>query len=307
MLVSVIIPCYNVQEYIIECVESVLNQTHQHIEIICIDNNSTDETWSILLELNKKHPQIIIDKELKAGAPSASNKGLTLAKGEWIQFLDADDLLLSTKIEHQLQLVKSSLNVNDFVAASFVRRDLKGKDTVTQVSLIDGLINCYNLAFINQLGITSSNFWKKTALAEVGNWNENIKSSQESELMMRLTLNGNKFINDPEPLTIIRERVSGQISQRNPSEKWQQYIDVRLSFMNQFKLKFPHEYSKSQGMLYDFLMVSVITLSKYDKPKAIMYYQKYIKNEWHSAYTLGFSKLKVKLIKLFGIQILFLK
>ena len=123
MLVSVIIPCYNVEKYIEECIESVVSQTYNNLEIICVDNNSTDKTWNILCQIKEKYP-ILLEKELKAGAGAARNKGLSIAKGDWIQFLDADDLLLPQKIEHQISLVQDN-NVG-FVAGAWKNRALNG-------------------------------------------------------------------------------------------------------------------------------------------------------------------------------------
>src|SRR5690554_4070958 len=112
MLISIIIPSYNVEDHIEKCVHSAFAQTHKPIEVICIDNNSTDNTWQKLKQLQEKYPSLLIDKELKPGAPAARNKGLALSKGEWIQFLDADDLLLPEKIEHQAKLLQNK-NEND--------------------------------------------------------------------------------------------------------------------------------------------------------------------------------------------------
>lgn len=307
MLVSVIIPCYNVEKYISECIESVSNQSYNDIEIICIDNNSSDNTVAILNDLKLKFSNLVVDKELKPGAPAARNKGLELAGGQWIQFLDADDLLLPTKIAHQIKMINDSLSPVDFVTSSYIKRTVNHEDTINLIKLPATPSNYYISAFTNQSGITSSNLWNKNALIEVGNWDENIKSSQETDLMLRLVLNNKQYIVDIEPLTIIRERETGQISQRNPEKKWKQYIDVRLDFLDQLRSKLPNEYLKLKGMCYDFLMISVITLGKYDKKGATEYYEKHIKNEWNSSYAFGFSKFKVKLIKLFGIRILLMK
>jgi len=105
MLISIIILCYNVQNYIVDCVESCIAQTYKSIEIICIDNNSSDKTPVILSDLKKKYPQLILGKEIKPSASAARNRGLSLAKGDWIQFLDADDLLMPAKIKHQVELI----------------------------------------------------------------------------------------------------------------------------------------------------------------------------------------------------------
>ena len=111
MLVSVVIPCFNVEHFITECIESVVSQTHQELEIICVDNNSTDNTWETFLELKNKYPNIFLVQEMKKGANAARNKGLDIAKGEWIQFLDADDLYLPTKLEEQVKYIENNIGI----------------------------------------------------------------------------------------------------------------------------------------------------------------------------------------------------
>jgi glycosyltransferase involved in cell wall biosynthesis len=82
MLVTIIVPCFNVKEYITECLDSVFVQTYTNIEVICIDNNSTDDTYQFLEKLKQKYPTLLIEKETMPGAPAARNKGLALANGE---------------------------------------------------------------------------------------------------------------------------------------------------------------------------------------------------------------------------------
>ncbi|MDO5424157.1 MAG: glycosyltransferase [Eubacteriales bacterium] len=91
--VSVIIPVYNVQEFLVECVESVMEQTLHNIEIICVNDGSTDQSPEILQKLKQKDARIqIVDKE-NGGLSSARNMGMKAAKGEYILFLDSDDYL----------------------------------------------------------------------------------------------------------------------------------------------------------------------------------------------------------------------
>lgn len=89
--VSVIIPIYNVEEYLRECLDSVINQTLKEIEIICVDDGSTDSSLEILKEYAKRDDRftIITQENLHAGV--ARNAGLSVAKGEYIHFLDSDD------------------------------------------------------------------------------------------------------------------------------------------------------------------------------------------------------------------------
>lgn len=299
MLVSVIIPCYNVESFISECVDSVINQTYKEIEIICIDNNSSDNTWETLQALKIKFPQILVDKQLKPGAPATRNKGLALSRGEWIQFLDADDLLLPTKIEHQVNLLETEFNNVGFIAAESRKLNLLGSEIIYQVQE-----NQFVAPFINKCGTTCSNLWPKSRLIEIGGWNEGIKSSQETDLMFRLILNNrnNKIIIDKSLLTIIRERETGQISQGNPIEKWNQYIKVRLNFIESLKKSHEQEYALNKEIYFDYLMLSVITLAKYDMDKACKIYNQHLKQNWSASGNFGFTKVKVFLIKWFGLK-----
>lgn len=98
-LVSIIIPTYNYAHYLTQAIESALAQTHRHIEVIVIDDGSTDHTAEAIKPyLNYIH----YHHKTNAGLSAARNTGLSLAKGEYIQFLDADDLLASNAIESGL-------------------------------------------------------------------------------------------------------------------------------------------------------------------------------------------------------------
>lgn len=91
--ISVIIPVYNVEQYLCQCLDSVINQTLQDIEIICVDDSSTDNSYRILQEYAQKDKRMMVLQQENAGAGIARNKGLAVATGEYIHFLDADDYM----------------------------------------------------------------------------------------------------------------------------------------------------------------------------------------------------------------------
>ena len=91
--VSVIIPVYNVEKYLRECLDSVINQTLKDIEIICVNDGSTDNSLQILEEYADKDSRIKIINKDNGGVSSARNAGLDIAQGEFIGFLDSDDYL----------------------------------------------------------------------------------------------------------------------------------------------------------------------------------------------------------------------
>ena len=99
-LISVVLPAYNASRYFRDTLDSVLSQTYQNLEVIVVDDGSTDDTLQILLEYgNKVH---IVRQENK-GSAAACNAGVAVAQGEWIAFLDADDVWLPKKLAQQIE------------------------------------------------------------------------------------------------------------------------------------------------------------------------------------------------------------
>ena len=86
--VSVIVPVYNVEKYLRECLESLVNQTLKEIEIICINDGSEDSSLEILNEYASKDSRFVIINQENCGQSVARNKGLDVAKGEYIGFVD---------------------------------------------------------------------------------------------------------------------------------------------------------------------------------------------------------------------------
>ena len=97
--ISIIIPIHNVEKYLRVCLESILNQTFQDFEIICVDDGSTDKSLEILHEYKRKDDRFVILQQRHSGAGAARNSGIKLARGKYIQFLDADDYFEATLLE----------------------------------------------------------------------------------------------------------------------------------------------------------------------------------------------------------------
>lgn len=106
-LVSVIVPAYNAEKYISECVSSVLNQTYSDWEMIIIDDGSTDNTIDIIKEFENEDQRISLYKMTQnGGVARARRKALEMANGQYIAFLDSDDMWKSQKLEKQLRFMK---------------------------------------------------------------------------------------------------------------------------------------------------------------------------------------------------------
>lgn len=119
--VSVLIPAYNVEPYIRECLDSVRNQTLSDLEVICVDDASTDETLSILREYEAKDPRIkVYCHEQNKGQSCGRNLALVHASGEYVYMLDADDMILPEALEELYQIcARDRLDVAGFENRQF--------------------------------------------------------------------------------------------------------------------------------------------------------------------------------------------
>ena len=146
--VSVIVPVYNVEPWLRECMESLVNQTLKDIEIICIDDGSLDNSGTILDEYAKKDDRIIVVHQKNAGVQKARNAGLDMAKGEYIAFVDPDDYLELNTYEIAYKYAKKdNVDVIHFEHRMFD----DGKDShKNDLDLSDGLV------------VSLKEYWDKT-------------------------------------------------------------------------------------------------------------------------------------------------
>lgn len=130
-LVSIIMPSYNTASYVKDSIQSVLNQTYTNWELIIVDDCSTDETDNIVSKIADPRIKYFKNKE-NSGAALSRNKALREAKGQWIAFLDSDDLWIPTKLEKQIDFMKK--NNYFFSYTNYEEIDSDGKRTGVKVT-----------------------------------------------------------------------------------------------------------------------------------------------------------------------------
>lgn len=104
-LISIIIPVYNTEAYIGKCLESVLNNTYQNLQVICVNDGSTDRSLSVLNEYSNNDPRVVVLDKKNGGVSSARNTGLEYATGEFISFIDSDDVILPDYYEFLMEIM----------------------------------------------------------------------------------------------------------------------------------------------------------------------------------------------------------
>lgn len=171
-LVSVVIPNYNYEKYLGECINSVLNQSYRNFEIIVIDDGSTDSSLKLLLNYSDK---IHLYRTPNFGAPSARNLAMLYAKGDLIAFLDADDKWLPEKLE--LQVSKLTANKLDLV---YCKMDTD-EESINTLKVKNQKIDLR--WFHDNPGSTpfspSATIITKSLAARVGGWNTSLTSPAE--------------------------------------------------------------------------------------------------------------------------------
>jgi glycosyltransferase involved in cell wall biosynthesis len=221
-LVSVIIPAFNAGKYLKECVNSVLNQTYPNIEIIIIDDGSTDGSTDFLKVSSCLPPNLKLFSQSNKGACAARNLGIRKSKGEYIQFLDADDILSPDKIKNQMELlIGKSSQVVTLCEWVIFHYDFKIIDRLTyevfcnSPSGLDWLLRAWN----NQEMIQPAAWLThKRLILKAGDWNENLTINQDGEFFCRVLLNCKEVIFESKSKVYYRSPSAGNIS-RNKSRK----------------------------------------------------------------------------------------
>ena len=123
-MVSIVMPAYNAQDYIQEAIQSVLQQTYTEWELLVIDDASSDRTAEIVNQLVRKDSRVhYIKNKANIGAAESRNRGVELAEGQWIAFLDSDDCWHPDKLKRQLDLAEKHRAEFVFSGSAFMNKD----------------------------------------------------------------------------------------------------------------------------------------------------------------------------------------
>ena len=117
IFISIVVPVYNTEQYLDECLQSILKQTIiENIELICVNDGSSDNSLEILNLYKEKFPNMIIIDQKNSGAPTARNNGLRVATGEYVYFIDSDDYIINDNCLNELYNVakKAFLDILNF-------------------------------------------------------------------------------------------------------------------------------------------------------------------------------------------------
>lgn len=190
-MISVIIPAYNREKTIEDSIRSVLDQTYEDIEIIIVDDASTDRTEEIVKGINDK--RIVYYKLFEnGGACVARNMGIDLARGEYIAFQDSDDKWLPHKLESQLKVINQK--AADVIFCSMRRHKNNKEETIPSKSLSSGFIS-YNKFLEGSIASTQTILGKSECF-KIVKFDENLPRLQDWDLILRLATKFKVFYQD---------------------------------------------------------------------------------------------------------------
>jgi len=223
-LVSVIIPAYNRAQYIQQTVESVLNQTYNPVELIVVDDGSSDGTLELLTEYGDRLRLLTHENRVNKGQSASINLGMRYASGKYLAILDSDDYWAPNKLEVLVSFLEENPDVglvysNGYgvsatgeVLYEFLPRDHRETNDPNRV-----LLNCYTL-------LPNNSVVRKDVIDGVGVFEEAFRAAQDHDMLIRLAEN-TKFAFVPEFLFYYR-RHPDSISAKNALSRWRNGFEI---------------------------------------------------------------------------------
>lgn len=195
-LVSILIPCYNAEKWLSETIQSAMAQTWRNKEIIVVDDGSTDNSLSVARQFASKTLKVLHQKN--SGAAAARNKALQHAQGDYIQWLDADDLLAPDKVEKQLKRMDGGAGHRILLSCSwgkFYYRYEKARFTPhnlwSDLDPVDWLITKFN----ENVYMNPASWLVSRKLSDMaGPWNEKLSQDDDGEYFARVVAVSEKII-----------------------------------------------------------------------------------------------------------------
>lgn len=232
-LVSVVVASYNMGSYLPLAVSSALAQTYDRIEVLIIDDGSTDNTAAIAQGL-LTDPRVRYIHQQNGGQASSKNRGIRESKGEFIAFLDADDLWEPTKLEEQLPLFEKSAKVG-VVCARYVEIDAEGKELrVDSSTFFRGKVSGRLLKY-NYIGFSTS-VVRRECFETLGCFKEDLGMGIDYELWLRFST---QYEFDFVDRTLVKYRVwAGQMS-KNLKRRYLNGIATMEKFLKDYPASVP--------------------------------------------------------------------
>jgi glycosyltransferase involved in cell wall biosynthesis len=224
-LVSIIIPCHNAGRWVADTLDSVLGQTWPHREIIVVDDGSQDNSVAVARGFEPRGVRLVTQSN--QGASAARNHGLRLATGDFIQFLDADDLLSSTSVTSQVKALQDHPDCLAFGRWARFHAD----PTTAVFTPHPGWHDSPGLAWIKETWLDTEPMYQcgmflipRPLLERAGGWDERLSLIDDFEFFTRLALASNGLVFTPDAQLFYRSGLPGSLSGHKSRRAWESAI-----------------------------------------------------------------------------------
>ncbi len=226
-------PAYNSAAYIAESILSVQNQTYKYWELIVVDDGSIDSTVEIVKSIIESDNRIIYLYQKNSKQAAARNNGTRLAKGEWIAFLDSDDIWINTKLQVQYEVIRQHNPDVVYSAGSYLYENGSTEHYTTKTGIFQGVDFFRILYGENHIPILSV-VVKKNIIDNIGLQNENrfFQGCEDWDLLLRIAKTNSIFIGLPDQLFFYRKH-----SQGTSANSIKMRLSQALVLLNNFDLK----------------------------------------------------------------------
>ncbi|WP_028962162.1 glycosyltransferase family 2 protein [Sulfobacillus thermosulfidooxidans] len=252
-LVSVVIPAYNAESTIVEALESVYQQSHKNLEVIVVDDGSTDLTRQII---ERQFPQVILRANHNQGPSQARNTGIDMAHGEWIAFLDADDVWHPEKIAQQLDVAHTDPEIG-LVASDWIR-DAHFMDVPRALPVSE--VRYHDLLILNRFQ-TSTVLVKRSIVQSLQGFDRRVDGAEDWDLWLRVAQVA-RVVKIDWPLVMYRDVPTGY-----SKDVWRVYVTM-LPMLDKHREEVQvshHEFRVIEAWHHLRFFVAFILMKQYDK------------------------------------------
>ncbi|MDP3465190.1 MAG: glycosyltransferase [Sulfuricurvum sp.] len=251
--VSVIIPVYNVEAYLEECLDSILSQDLSELEIICVNDGSTDNSLVILQRYAVQDERIILIEQENSGAASARNSGLKKARGEYIFIPDSDDYLLTTTA---LSLLHTTASEHDLDIVSFDFSMIGDEEKAYHTKRKSGIVSNGKDFLRNGDNIVMPwcKFYKRTYLDSIHFvYNETI-AYEDDEALPRLYVNASRVSHIDTILYAYRQRQNSVMTQKISLKHFESLVTIITTYDSLLRKESHNRFRKYlKRRIYDYL------------------------------------------------------
>ncbi len=291
MKISIIIPVYNTEKYIERCLESIINQTYKEIEIIIVNDGSTDDSLKIINQYIKKDSRIIVINQENYGGIIARKNGVERSSGEYCLIIDSDDWLELNTIEILEQYVKKYNNPN-IIKFRFISEPNKAKQKkLLNIDKNEAIVDKKEIYNILMYSSEFNNIWNSLVKKEMLNFNDSfiyekiVHKGEDLQINLQLLLNTDKYLIVNDVLYHYYNNPSGITNKMNPNKYMNNILDLlylnkkRIDVAKKLEMKCETEIiKKSYLMVMIDLTVKLLNYDNLKKDDLLMIENEFNKN-----------------------------